>query len=524
VQDGDQEAPRASRLPAAAALLAASVLFSRLLGYARDALLANRVGVGTDADAYNAAFQIPDFLNYLLAGGALSIAFLPFYTRLRSQGDEAAAQRFQATVLGTLGVVALLATALLWGWAESLVAFCFRGFDAEAQALTVRLTRIVLPAQVFFVTGGILQASLLARGRFLAQALAPLLYNGAIIAGGFFAAPRIGVEGFSWGALIGALLGPFLVPLLDAWRRMPIRVRVAPLDRDFLRYLAIAAPLMFGVTLLTVDEWYDRLIGSLLGEGAVAQLGYGRRLMLLPVAVVGQAIGAAAFPTLAHLWAERRRAELDRVLETTLRTGVALAVLAGAASCALARPLVEFVYHHGAFTTADAAHVSLLLRLFAFAVPAWVAQQIVVRSFYARGDTWRPMLLGTAVALAMIPLYLLLGRRFDVPGIALAGVLGMSVNALVTLIAAHRLHDAPRPSTWIAGLARALAIAVPAAVAASAVIRGRVGVSGALLDLWLGGLAFGVVAAAGILVFGDAPLRAALLQLLQRLLRRPGAA
>jgi putative peptidoglycan lipid II flippase len=524
VQNGGKEAPRASGLPAAAALLAASVLLSRVLGYARDALLAYRVGVGSEADAYNAAFQIPDLLNYLLAGGALSIAFLPYYTRLRARGEEGAADHFFATVFGTLGALALLATVFLWWQAETLVAFLFRGFDTEAQTLTVRLTRIVLPAQIFFVTGGILQATLLARGRFLAQALAPLLYNGAIIAGGLFLAPRLGVEGFSWGALVGALLGPFLAPLLDARRRVNLRIRVAPRDRDFLRYLVVAAPLMFGVTLLTVDEWYDRLIGNLLGEGAVAQLSYARHLMQLPVAVVGQAIGAAALPTLAYLWAQERRRELDRVVETTLRTGLALAILAGAATCAFARPIVEFIYHHGAFTAADAGHVSLLLRLFAFAVPAWVAQQIIVRAFYARGDTWRPMLLGTAVALAVIPLYLTLGRRLDVAGLAVAGVIGMSVNALVTLTVARRLHGAPSPWALFASIARALLIAVPAAIAGAALVHERMGTAGALADLAFGGLAFVAVAGLGVLLVGDAPLRSVLERARGRLLRRAGPA
>ena len=102
---------RAAGIPAAAALLAGSVLLSRLLGFARESLLAYQVGASGQADAYYAAFQLPDLLNYLLAGGALSIAFLPLYTRIRSEQGDAAAERLLATVLGTLGAVALVVLA-----------------------------------------------------------------------------------------------------------------------------------------------------------------------------------------------------------------------------------------------------------------------------------------------------------------------------------------------------------------------------------------------------------------------------
>ena len=135
-------------------------------------------------DAYSAAFQIPDLLNYFLAGGALSIAFIPMYARVRGRDGEAAAQRLFAVVLGTVSGIAVLATLLLWWWADALIALQFPRFDPDTQALTTHLTRIVLPAQVCFVAGGIVRAVLMARDRFATQALTPVLYNLGIIAAG----------------------------------------------------------------------------------------------------------------------------------------------------------------------------------------------------------------------------------------------------------------------------------------------------------------------------------------------------
>jgi putative peptidoglycan lipid II flippase len=436
--------PEVRRIPAVAALLAGSVLVSRVMGYAREMVLAYHLGAGPEADAYRAAFQLPDILNYFLAGGAFSIAFVPFYSRTREREGEAAASQLLATVLGTMTCLAIAATLLLWVFAEPLVALQFPGFAGETRELTVRLTRIVLPAQIFFVAGGIVRAALMANDRFATQALAPLLYNGAIIAGGGLFGARFGAEGFAWGALVGALLGPLLVPVLDMARAgIRLGFRFAPWEREFLAFFWVAAPLMLGLSLLTVDEWYERWFGNRVGEGVVAQLGYARQLMLLPVAVVGQAVATAALPALAGLWSGGRREELDRVLLATLRASLALAVLGGAAAFALAEPIVAVLFERGAFTAEDTAGVSLLLRVLAFAVPAWVVQQVAVRGFYARSDTWRPMLLGTVLAVGALPLYLVLGRRFGAPGLAAAGAIGMGLNCLATLALLRRQHGGP---------------------------------------------------------------------------------
>jgi putative peptidoglycan lipid II flippase len=511
-----------------AALLAGSVLLSRVLGYVRDAVLAWRIGATGEADAYFAAFLVPDLLNHLLAGGALAIAFIPFYTRQRADGGDEAAARFLAVTLGTIGALAVLLTAILWWWADALIALQFPRYAPEVQALTVRLTRIVLPAQIFFITGGVIRGALMARGRFGAQALAPVLYNLGIIAGGLALGGTLGAEGFAWGALVGAIVGPFLAPLVEAgWLcTLRIRLRVAPLDRDFLGYLVVALPLMIGVSLLTVDEWYDKWFGGLHATGTVSHLVYARRLMLVPIAVVGQAIATAAFPLLSRYWSEGRREEMNRTLLDALRAGLGLALLGGVAFIVFAEPVVALLYQRGAFGAADAARVVALLRIFSFAVPAWVVQQIAVRAFYARGDTWRPMLLTTAIALAAAGLYWALGGRYGAPGIAWAGVIGMSASALATLLLARRLHAGP--PLWpvvttglraavgaaLAGIATVGALnALPLPPPGSAVT--------ALLRLAAGGVVYAAAALVAVQLLGDAPMRSMLRHMLHRL-RRSG--
>ncbi len=519
------EAPGPSRpggrFAAAALLLAASVLLSRVLGFLRDVVLAAQLGTGAEADAFQAAFQLPDMLNYLLAGSALSIAFIPFYTRIRAVSGSAAAERLVAIVLGTMTVLATAGAVALWLGAEAFVDWVYADFSPEGRRLTTRLTRIVLPAQIFFVTGGIVRAVLMAHDRFATQALAPLLYNLGIIAGGGLFGAALGAEAFAWGALAGAFVGPLGIPLLDARRAgLKLGFAVAPLDRSFLRYLAVAAPLMFGLSLLTVDEWYDRGFGDQLGEGTITRLAFARRLMLLPVGVIGQAIATAALPTLSRLWAEGRGGELDRVLLDTLRSGLGLALIAGAACFALAGPGVEVAFERGSFTRLDSIETAYLLSIFAFGVPAWVVQQIAVRAFYARGDTWRPMLLATGFAIAAFQLYRELGEQLGPAGLALAGALAMSANAVATLLMARLLHGGPKLGLLLLSLLRGLLIAALAAYAALFTLIWRAAAPQALLDLLVAGVVFAAVAGLGIALVGDPPLRRAARSLVARLAGR----
>jgi putative peptidoglycan lipid II flippase len=512
------------RVAGAALLLAASVLASRLLGFARDVVLAGLIGLNAQTDAYSAGFMLPDLLNHLLAGGALSVAFLPIYERIRQQRGPAAAGRFTATAFGTMTVLAAALTGVLFVWADPLVAWQF-DFPPEVHALTVRLTRIVLPAQICFVAGGVVRAALMANGRFGSQAAAPLLYNLGIIAGGVALAHTTGVEGFAWGALGGALVGALGSALFEARGRVPLGFRVAPGDVDFRAYLMLAAPLALGASLLTVDEWYDRWFGARLAEGTIATLRYARQLMLIPVALVGQAVATAALPTLSRYVAEGRRAELDSLVNRSLQASLALGVLLGAGLFALAEPAVAFVYVRGAFTLADAAPVAEALCVFACAVPGWILQTLAVRPFYARGEMWRPMLLASAVSLAVIPLYLALGERLGGTGLALAGTLSITTSALVTLGFARRWHGAPSLRALLATALRTLAAAAPAAWAAHAAAeatsaRAGTGTLGAALALAAGGSAFAALALPLAWRFGDAPTRDALLRVARRLRRR----
>ena len=517
---GGAQAPTPGpRLGVVAIVLAGSVALSRVLGVAREMVLSHVLGISPEVDAYRAAFLLPDLLNYLLAGGVLSIVFIPFYTRMRSREGDEAAQRFLALVLGTTALLAAAGTLAMWLAADRLVALQF-GFPEEQAALATRLTRILLPAQIFFVAGGVLRGALMARGHFLSQSLAPLLYNLAIIAGGIALGGPLGAEGFAWGALAGAVVGAFGTAWLEARRVFAVRIRIDLRDPTLHRYLVATLPLVLGATMVTVDEWYDKWFGARLAAGTISALTYARQLMLLPVAMVGQAIATAALPTLARLSSEGREPELNETLVGALRAGLALACAAGAAAFVFAEPIVRLLFQGGHFSAADTQRVAGLLQIFAFAVPAWIGQQIAVRGFYARGHTWAPMWLGTAIAGAAAALYLVLGRRYGATGLAVAGMIAMNVNALATLGFLRARYAGPSLAAVAGTTARAAVIGLVAGFAAGAIPPLGSGRVGAAIDLALGGAVFAAIALAGVQLLGDPPLRNAVRAIARRLARR----
>jgi len=501
----------------AAGLLAGSVLLARVLGFVRDALFATQVGVGSAGDAYFAAFMIPDMLGYFMAAGAAAIAVTPPYLRrLEREGPEVAAQ-FASTVVGNVGVFAVAATIALWFFAEPLLRLQFDQFDDATITQTVRLMRIVLPAQIFFLTGGILRGVLMAHGRFGPQAAASVVYSAMPIVGGLILA---GAEGFAWGTLVGAVIGQWAIPVL-ALRRLPGavgRIRINPFDMDFREYVWLALPLMLGLGLATVDEWYEKWFGGQLQAGAIAAITYARKLMMAPVAVVGQAVGAALLPTLTMLFQREDRDGFEQTLTTTLRATLGLGILAGGALAVFRFSIIELLYEHGRFSSANTNEVAGLLLILAIAVPGWVVQQVAVRGFYARGEMWRAMTLSTIVALSVFPLYAWGARAEGLRGLAMASALAISLNAGITLGWLRVRTGAPNLLLLAETLGRTALVTSLAAGGASCLLHWLGDrVEAPIVALLLGGSLYALATIMGIALLGDAPLRDALAAVVRRL-------
>lgn len=452
------------RLGLAAAIWGASILLTKVVAVLREAVIGRVLGGGADADLYFLAFTLPDFLNYLLAGGALSIVFIPIFSGYLARGDEAGAWRS----LSRIGNVVLLTSSLLCLGIgllmPALVPWIGPGLDAAARAELVSLTRIMLPAQVFHLLGGLLSAALQARDRHGLAALAPLVYTLGIILGGLLGGVELGAHGFAWGVLVGSVVGPFLLPLLgclrDGMRWSPI---LEPRHPDLRDWVLRSLPIMVAFSIIMADDMILRRQASLLGEGAISTLEYAKKLMKVPMGVFGLAAGVATYPALSRLVSQGDRPEAYRLLVTAVKRMLVLAFGAQVVLTAAGAELSALIYG-GRIDPAQHAQIGQALGIFCLALWAWSAQTLLSRGFYALGKTWLPSLLGTLAAVVFFPLYVLLGQRLGTAGLALASSLAISGYVLL-LGRLLRREYAPTPDGFGSFAMRALpAVLVPGAL------------------------------------------------------------
>ncbi|MEJ2006910.1 MAG: murein biosynthesis integral membrane protein MurJ [Acidobacteriota bacterium] len=427
------------RIAASAGIVMASIMASRLLGFLREWSVAHQFGSSAVTDAYYTAFTLPDFVNYLVAGASLSITFIPVFAKYIAEEDEEEGWKVFSTVITSMILLLLILVVVGEFFAPDLLHVIAPGFNPAEKAHTVFLTRLMMPAQIFFYLGSILAAVQYTKGRFLIPSLAPVIYNIGIILGGFLLASSIGITGFSVGVLAGAFAGNFLLQVYGA-RRVGARYRPNLNFRHpgFRMFIKLAIPIMLALSVVFSDDWLIRWFGSYLIPASITWLSYAKILMRVPLGVIGQAAGVASFPFLAQLYAEKKYDELNRTLNATLKALLLLIVPISALTIAMNQPLVYFVFSHTRLRGPDLNATAAALALFSLGMFAWGAQTILARGFYAGRNTLRPALIGTAVTFLNLPVYWLLSRHMQFKGLALASSIGISAYAIVLFVSLYR--------------------------------------------------------------------------------------
>ena len=336
----------------AALVVSGGILLSRIIGYLRTAFIGAELSIGSDTDLYVAAFTIPDYLFFLMAGGYLSITLVPILaSRLADGGPEHARHAFTAVFRFVL-VLMLVATAIGVALAGPITELLFPRYTPAQVDRLVPMMRITFVSQIFFVAGTLYMAAQYASRRFLIPTMAPIIYNVAIIGGGLIGAARgeTTPEAFIWGGLAGAIIGNFALQVWGARTCGIWLVRGGERRHPAVReYLTLAIPLMIGQSAVALDEQWPRVFGQFAGEGAQAGLVFARQLNMVPVGVIAQAAGVAAFPFLAGLAAEGKLGELATTVRRSVRGALAIGALAGGLVVALSDPIVRIAYQYGQF-------------------------------------------------------------------------------------------------------------------------------------------------------------------------------
>ena len=428
----------------ASLIMAASIFTSRLIGVFREMAIAYTGGASGAVDAYQVAFVIPEILNHIVASGFLSVTFIPIFSGYLARNEADRGWEIFSIILTVFGGLLLLLTAVAFWLTPQLVALLAPGLTDPARFdAAVRMTRIIMPAQVFFFAGGLFMAVQFAHEKFAVPALAPLIYNLGIIAGGLLGGRWLGMEGFAWGVLAGAFAGNCLLQYFGA-RRVGLRFR--PLFRwhhpDLKKYILLTVPLMFGLTMTFSTEIFLKYFGSHLPAGSLAGLNYALRIMFIVVALFGQAVGVASYPFLARLAGEGKTDEMNQLLNQALRY-LALVVPLSALFMVLRHETVLILFQRGRFDAAATALTAGLLIFLMIGAFAFAAQTVVVRGFYAVQNTLLPAVFSTATALLSLPIYVFGLRYLGAKGVALAVSLSAILQVVTLYVLWNRRHPNP---------------------------------------------------------------------------------
>lgn len=484
----------------AAGIMMAAILVSRLLGLVREMVIASKFGVGTEVDAYGVAFQLPDLLYFLLSSGALSAAFIPVFTEYLTKGEEKEAWK----VFGIVGTFIFLVLSFFIILSEILAPVLvplfapgeFIAKSPEALGLAVRLTRIVLPAQFFFLIGGLVMATLYSRKHFLTPALGPIIYNIGIISGGLFLADRLGIEGLTWGVLGGAFIGNFVLQVMVARRFGAVYTPSLNLRHPgVVKVGKLALPVMLGLSLPYVDVIVNRAFASMISEGAIAALNYSNRLMQMPLGVFAQASAVALFPTMAAQAAQKQMGDLRAAVNYGLRGVLFLTIPSSVLMIVLATPMVRMLFQHGEFVAADAPYVAYALIFYSVGLAGWAGQLVVSRGFYALQESIVPVISGTVVTAIFIPLNWLLMKPLGHGGLALATSIAVTLHLLILLEILRRRLGGLNGALLMNSLAKVTAASLACGGAAWVVFR----LCGQFVDtLSRSGAGIGVVVAGAV--------------------------
>ncbi len=397
MSDGEDATPRPGLLRSSA-VVGTMTMLSRVLGLARDIILAAVLGASSNADAFFIAFKIPNFLRRLFAEGAFAQAFVPVLAECREEGGQAAVRALVDRIAGVLGGVLTLLTLLTVAAAPVVASIFAPGYIAQPEkfALTSDLIRITFPYLMLISLTGMCGAILNSYGRFAVPAFTPVLLNVALITAALVAAPRFPDPAFAlaWGVFMaGVVQLLFQLPFLYELDLVP-RPRWDTRHAGVRRVLTLMVPALFGVSVSQLNLLLDTVLASFLPTGSVSWLYYSDRLTELPLGVFAIAVATVIMPTLSAQNAAAKGDDYARTLDWAVRSVLLVGVPASLALLILAEPILVALFQYGALSTHDISMAAFSLRAYSVGLGAFMLIKVLAPGFYARQDMKTPVRIG----------------------------------------------------------------------------------------------------------------------------------
>jgi putative peptidoglycan lipid II flippase len=441
--DGESGAPRLAR---SAGVFGAATITSRILGLAREQVMAYYFGAGDANDAFRVASRIPNLVRDLFAEGAMSAAFVPTFTRHLTLEGKERSFRLANSVINALLIVTGILVVVAIVFAGPLVrayAGSFANVPGKLE-LTIFLARVVTPFLTLVAIAAVLMGMLNSMGHFFVPALSPAMFNvaGIVMAVTLIPlAPRLGVRPITIVALATLVGG--LGQLVIQWpplRKEGFRYRpVLDLrDEGLRRVLLLMGPGTLGMAATQINVLVNQQIATSQGTGAVSWLDYAFRLMYLPIGLFGVSIGAAATPAISRLIAQRDSTQIRRTIAHALTLMMFLNVPATVGLMVLANPIISVIFEHGRFTSADTSATGAALQLYAIGLVGYSVVRIISPTFYALGRSRIPVFVSAGSVVINVVLNITLARVLGYRGLALGTSITAIVNAAVQLLLLRR--------------------------------------------------------------------------------------
>lgn len=428
-----------SSVRGASIILVVTYTLSNILGLFRDRYLAANVSTYY-RDVYFASFRIPDTIFNILILGAISSAFIPIFSDFIAKKEENHgfdfANRLINLAIISVGISALLLTIFM----PYLTPLLVYGFDPGKMAEVTKYSRILMLLPIFFslsyITGGILNSY----KYFWAYAVAPLIYNLAIIFGAVFLAPRYGLNGVAFAVVIGSALH-FLIQVPSAiklgYRYNPI---MSIKDKSIKLMLRLMVPRSIGMGANQVMLLFFTSIGSALASGTISAFSYANNIQTMPVAALGSTFATAIFPTLTQKISQGKDEEFAFYLNRSLRVIGYLLIPSTAIFVLLRVQIVRLILGSRNFSWDDTRMTALALGFLSLSILAQGLIPLLSRAFYALKDTRTPMYIGIATVIVSVILAYPLARTMHISGLALAFSIGSYFNVIALVYYLKRIY------------------------------------------------------------------------------------
>ncbi len=419
-------------------------MLSRVLGMARESVMASVLGANRYTDIFLVAFRLPNTFRRFFGEGAFSAGFVPLFSkRLHGDGGTDDAKAFSEDVLAVflpfLAVFTLLGQVVM----PMLVWALASGFTSESEALAITLSRITFPYLMLISLVSLFSGILNSMHRFTAAAFAPALLN-LVMLGALLLVPTGGVAtvtALSWSILVGGIVQLALVWWSAKKANISLALRRPKMTPGVKQFFLVVFPAMISAGVYQISVLIDTQFLSHLAEGSMSHFNYADRLNQLPLGIVGTALGTAILPAISRYIGSNQPDEANKVQNQALDLAMLLTLPAAVALAVIGIPIVSLVYRHGEFTPQDAIVTGNTLGLFALGLPAYVLVKVFTPGYFARSDTRTPLMIALVTLVVNVALNFALVGPYGLYGLAVALMVTAWLNcALLYFILRRRGH------------------------------------------------------------------------------------